>query len=106
VHLADAGDAAELLNAASSGEPDALEQVAQIALAAEDGDPEALRAEEHLCAPALLGFPTFDLGEVNLRTEGSTAGVMRRLRAAFVPLTGSARLATATMRALGRGVSP
>lgn len=103
-HLLDASDAAELLDGASSGDAEALERVAQITTAADDGDEEAAHAERHLCAPALVGFPTLDLGTVDLGREQPAAGIGRRLRAALEPMSGAARLATATMRAIGRGL--
>ena len=105
-HLLAAADAAELLDSASAGDATALEQLAQITLAADDGDEDAQHAERHLCAPALLGFPTLDLGQIDLSREQSTAGAVRRLRSALVPMGGAARLATATMRAIGRGIAP
>lgn len=98
----DAGEAAELLDAASAGEPDALEQLAQITAAADDGDAEAVDAERHLCTPALLGFPTLDLGSIVLGREPARAAALRRLRAALAPMEPAARLATATIRAIGR----
>lgn len=103
--LLDASDAAELLDAASAGDPDALQAIDELVQAAEDGDPEAERAEAHLCAPALVDFPTLDLGAIDLSREQAIPGALRRMRAALLPMTPAARLATAQIRALGRGAA-
>jgi len=103
--LLDASDAAELLDAASAGDPDALQAIDELTQAAEDGDPEAERAERHLCAPALVAFPTLDLGAVDLSREQAIPGALRRMRAALLPMTSAARLATAQIRALSRGAA-
>lgn len=104
--LLDAADAAELLDAASAGDPGAMQAIAELTHAAEEGDPEAERAELHLCAPALVGFPTLDLGAVDLSREDAIPGALRRIRAALRPMDAASRLATAQIRALGRGAAP
>lgn len=99
--LDDAAAARELLDRASAGDADALELLGQIAEDADAGDENAIRAERALCAPALVGTPTLDLGCIELR-DGPPAAVAR-LRRAFQPLSLMHRGATVAMRAIGRG---
>lgn len=101
--LLEASDAHELLTNASAGDDDALEALGRIAVDADAGNPSALRAEAALSAPALFGAPTLDLGTMELGADASRV-VLRRLTAALVPGLPPDRAATATIRAIGRGV--